>query len=99
MADTRLTFYCTAADVDLIAEALREMTSRPVHVWSEQVFGLDFSDASAQESVTGQLDRRAIELAATRSTAQTLIDRVAALPRKAPVRWHLTPIEAEGRLS
>ena len=98
MTEVKLTLYCAASDADAIAELLKGATERPVHIREELVFGLDFSDASTQEQVTGQLDRRSLDLLVRRDAIDGLIARIAGMKRTAPVRWLLTPVEAEGRL-
>lgn len=99
MTEVLLTVYCSQADAGLIATALRDATRHPVHQRDEIVHGLDFSDASTAESVVGRLDRCAIDVRVGDEAAQTLIDRLSALKRAAPVRWRLTPVLASGRLA
>jgi hypothetical protein len=99
MTEVLLTVYCSKADAGLIASTLRDATRHPVHQRNEIVHGLDFSDASAAESVTGRLDRCAIDVRIGDEAASDLIARIGALKRAAPVRWRLTPVIASGRLT
>lgn len=99
MAELLLTLYCGKGDAAVIAGALRDATRHPVHQRDETVHGLDFSDATAAESVTGRLERCAIDVRVEEDMAQSLIDLVAALKRAAPVRWRLTPVVASGRIA
>jgi hypothetical protein len=98
MPDVLLTLYCAGADGSLICDALRKATSHPVHMREETVFGRDFSDASTAERVTGRLDRRAIEVIVPQAGVEALIDQIESLKRMAPVRWHISPLLAAGRL-
>ncbi|MBN8817150.1 MAG: DUF3240 family protein [Sphingomonas sp.] len=98
MPDVLLTLYCAGADGALIAGTLRSATGRAVHLREETVFGHDFSDASTAERVTGQLDRRAIDVTLPEESVTSVIGAVERLNRAAPVRWHVTPLVAGGRL-
>jgi hypothetical protein len=98
MPDVQLTLYCAAADGLLIAQSVREATGRVVHLREEIVFGRDFSDASTAERVSGQLDRRAIDVLLAEEKVASVIAGVEALKRAAPVRWHVTPVISAGRL-
>lgn len=99
MAEVLLTFYCAGTDGPVIAEGLRTATKRPAHLRDETVFGLDFSDASTAERVTGRLERAAIEIEVPEEDVEALVARVGALRRAAPVRWRVSAIVAGGRLS
>lgn len=99
MADVLLTLHCAAADAEMIGEALRAALQTPVHVRTEAVLGLDFSDATTAERVTARLDRRAIELVLPEAdvpTALTALDRVR---RSGAVRWYTSPILERGRVA
>lgn len=98
MPDVLLTLYCAGADGALIAGTLRSATGRAVHLREETVFGHDFSDASTAERVTGQLDRRAIDVALPEESVSAVMSAVERLNHAAPVRWHVTPLLAGGRL-
>jgi hypothetical protein len=99
MPEILLTIYCSGADAAPIAALLRDATRHPVHQRDETVHGLDFSDATTAESVTGRLDRCALDVRVVEAAAQALIAQVGALKRAGPVRWRLTPVIASGRLA
>jgi hypothetical protein len=99
MPELLFTVYCSRVDAALIAAALRDATRHPVHQRDEIVHGLDFSDATTAESVTGRLDRCALDVRVEESAAKALIERVGALKRVGPVRWRLTPVIASGRFA
>lgn len=99
MSDVLLSLYCAAADGELIADHIGETQKTMVHLRAEQVFGRDFSDASAAERVTGQLRRCALEVIVPHDAVAPLVASINALGRAAPVRWHVTPILSAGRLS
>jgi hypothetical protein len=99
MPELLLTVYCSRADAALIATALRDATRHPVHQRDETVHGLDFSDATTAESVTGRLDRCALDVRVEEGAAKALIERVSMLKRIGPVRWRLTPVIASGRFA
>lgn len=99
MSDVLLTLYCAASDGQLIADHIGEARQTMVHLRSEQVFGRDFSDASASEQVSGQLRRCALEVIVPHDAVAPLVAGINALGRAAPVRWHTTPILSAGRLS
>ena len=99
MDDVVLTFYCAAAEADMIAENLSTASALPVHVRAEAVHGHDFGDAKISEQVLGQLARAAVTLEAPRATAEALVRTVAALRRGMPVRWVMVPVVARGRFT
>lgn len=99
MPDVLLSFYCARADGAAIADALREATHTPVHLRDELVFGLDFSDASTAERVSGQLNRCVVELTVAGDMVDTLVQRIADLKRAAPVRWQVAPVSQSGRIA
>lgn len=94
-----LTFYCARADQEAVSEAVREFCRGPVHLRPEQVLGHDFGDAGTAEQVIGELARIAIDVAVARDKADEVIAAVAHCRRKLPVRWHMTPLIARGRLA
>lgn len=99
MPEVLLTIYCNKADAAPIASAMLEVTRHPVHQRDETVYGLDFSDATVAESVSGRLGRCAVDVRVAEEEAQGLLDRIGAMKRAAPVRWRITPVIASGRLS
>lgn len=99
MPERLLTVHCGRADAAIIAAALRDLTRNPVHQREETVHGLDFSDATAAESVTGRLDRVSLEVRVAEADAPAIMAQVGALKRAGPVRWRLTPIIASGRFA
>ncbi len=98
MADMLLTFHSAAVDAAAIGDALRVALRTPVHIRSEAVLGLDFSDATTAERVTGSLNRSAIELIVDAGIIEDAIAIVAGTKRSGPVRWQTISIEARGRL-
>lgn len=94
-----LTFYCAPGDRDAVAEAIRALCANPIHLREELVIGLDFSDARTAEQVLGELDRAAVDVSVPQAEAEAVIAAVGASRRKLPVRWHITPLLARGRLS
>lgn len=98
MADALLTIYAGRADAGTLADALRTVARAPVHVRAETVFGLDFSDATTAERVTGALDRVAIDLIVDDADVPAIVASIAPLKRSGPIRWHSTPLAARGRL-
>lgn len=99
MADVLLTLHCAAADADSLVDAIRTATRAPVHVRAETVHGRDFGDAGAAEQVTATLHRCAIECIDDEAAIQAILTTVAATRRRAPLRWHLTPVTARGRIA
>lgn len=99
MADVLLTLHCAAADAELIGEALRTALQTPVHLRSEAVLGLDFSDATTAERVTARLDRRAIELVLPESDVPAALAALDRVRRGGAVRWYTGPILARGRIA
>ena len=55
MPEIMLTLYCSTADREIVAEALRTVTADPIHLRDEAVQGRDFGDAHAAEQVRGAL--------------------------------------------
>lgn len=98
MDEMLLTFHSASVDAPAIGDALRVALRTPVHLRSEAVLGLDFSDATTAERVTGALDRSAIELIVRAGTIEDAIGIVARTKRSGPVRWQTTAILARGRL-
>lgn len=94
-----LTILCAVADRAAILDALRGRARCPIHVRAEAVDGLDFSDASVGERVTGALDRLAIDLVVPAADARPLVDAAAAGNRRMPIRWRVTPVIASGRVA
>lgn len=98
MDERLLTFYCSTVDRELVADTLRALSTEPVHVRPQDVLGHDFSDAHAGEQVRGNLQRTAIELVTPANEIEALVAAVAASRRSRPVRWHVTPLIARGRI-
>lgn len=98
MAELQVRFYCASSDSDAVVAALRAVTTSPVHVRAEQVFGRDVGDARTAEQVRGSLGRVAIELTAADDALTTLVDAVAGARRARPVRWETSPITGRGRI-
>ena len=98
MDECVLTFYCATIDREVVADTLRALSSEPVHVRPQDVRGRDFSDAHAGEQVRGNLQRTAIELVTAATDVVALVAAVAASRRSRPVRWHVTPLLARGRM-
>ncbi len=98
MSDVLLTLHCAAVDTDSVIDALRQATRVPVHVRAETVHGRDFEDAHAHEQVTATLRRSAIELVASEAALPAIMAAVDAAKRRSPVRWHVTPVSARGRI-
>ena len=80
-----LKIVCATADRGAIVDALRTRARCPIHVRAEAVSGLDFSDASVGERVTGALDRLAIELVVPAGEAMSLVETAAACKLDIPV--------------
>ncbi len=99
MADVLLTLHCAAADAEMIGEALRTALQTPVHVRSEAVVGLDFSDASTAERVTARLDRRAIELTLPEADVPEALAVLGRIRRSSAVRWYTSPVLEKGRVA
>lgn len=99
MPELLLTVHCSRADAASIAAALRDVTRHPVHERDETVHGLDFSDATAAESVTGRLDRVSLDVRVEESAASAIVAQIGTLKRSGPVRWRLAPIIASGRFA
>lgn len=99
MPEVLLTIHCGRSDAASIGGTLRDATRHPVHQRDETVLGLDFSDATAAESVTGRLDRVALEVRVGEDAAQAIVAQIGALKRLGPVRWRLTPIITSGRFA
>ncbi len=99
MSNVLLSFACAAADGEPIVEALRAVSSAPIHVRDEIVRGLDFADAGTAERVTGALRRVAIELVVAEDDVPALVAAVEASRRRLPVRWMTLPVREMGRLA
>lgn len=97
MPELLLTIHCGRSDAASIGGALRDATRHPVHQRDETVHGLDFSDATAAESVTGCLDRVSLEVRVEEDAAPAILAQVGALKRSGPVRWRLMPVISSGR--
>src|SRR3546814_142213 len=63
------------------------------------VRGWDFGDASTAERVSGLLRRNALELIVDEDALGTLVDAVTQSKRSLPVRWHVVPVSARGRIA
>ncbi|UZK70581.1 DUF3240 domain-containing protein [Sphingomonas sp. S1-29] len=98
MAELLLTFHSAAVDASTIGDALRAAFRVPVHIRGEAVLGLDFSDATTAERVTGSLDRAAIELIVEAELLRDAIAVAARTKRKGPFRWQAIPIIERGRM-
>ena len=98
MDERLLTFYCSTVDRDVVAETLRALSDEPVHVRPQDVLGRDFSDAHAGEQVRGNLQRTAVELVVAASQVEGTVAAIAGCRRSRPVRWHVTPLMARGRI-
>ncbi|MEN2786886.1 DUF3240 domain-containing protein [Sphingomonas qilianensis] len=98
MAELLLTFHSATVDASAIGDALRVALRIPVHVRSEAVLGLAFSDATTAERVSGSLNRSAIELIVAAGALQDAVAIVARTKRSGPVRWQAIPLQARGRL-
>ena len=99
MADVLLTLHCATADADSIIDAMWTATRVPLHVRAETVHGRDFGDAGASEQVTATLNRSAIECIDDETTIETILGTLASARRRSPLRWHLTPVTARGRIA
>lgn len=99
MADVLLTLHCAAADAEVIGEALRAAFGTPVHVRTEAVLGLDFSDATTAERVTARLDRRAIEFVLDEPAVPEALAVLGRVRRSGAVRWYTSPVLAKGRVA
>jgi hypothetical protein len=98
MPEMLLTFYCAAADRQIVAEALRTATTEPIHLRDEDVHGRDFGDAGTGEQVRGALRRSAIDLIAQEDAVDGLVAAVEASRRAFPVRWQTVAIARRGRI-
>jgi hypothetical protein len=98
MSEVLLTLHCATADIESIVDALRCVTQAPLHIRTEDVRGRDFRDAGPAEQVTATLKRTAIECIEDEALIARLIEVVGAAKRRSPVRWHLTPVTARGRI-
>lgn len=99
MPEVLLTLHCAQADTESIIDALRGITQAPLHTRAENVRGRDFGDAGPAEQVTATLKRTAIECIEDEALIDRLIKVVGTAKRRSPVRWHLTPVTARGRIS
>lgn len=98
MAELLVIFHCGKADTEVLVEALRHLTTAPVHVRQEQVFGRDFGDARTGEQVRGSLERSTITITASISELDPLVAAVTHARRAMPVRWITVPISGRGRI-
>jgi hypothetical protein len=98
MPDMVLSLHCANADAEIIAAALRTISGAPIHLYDEAVLGRDFDDAGLGEKVTGRLRRTCIELLVEDTMIDDLIVAVRICRRRLPVRWHLVPVNRQGRL-
>ena len=94
-----LKIVCATVDRGAIVDALRTRARCPIHVRAEAVSGLDFSDASVGERVTGALDRLAIDLVMPAGEAISLVETAAACNRRLPIRWRVMPAISSGRVA
>jgi len=99
MPDTMLSLHCATADAEIIAAALRTISTAPIHMHNEAVLGRDFADAGLGEQVTGQLRRTCIELLVEDAIVDSLVEAARTCRRRLPVRWHAVSITAQGRLA
>ncbi|MEG8038596.1 DUF3240 family protein [Sphingomonas sp. LR60] len=99
MSIVLLRFAGAASDAEPIVEALRALSTAPIHLRDEIVRGLDFADAGTAERVTGALRRVAIELAVVEEDVPALVAAVEASRRRLPVRWMTLPVHDMGRLA
>lgn len=98
MAELLLTCHCASRDVEALIDALRAISTVPLHVRDETVHGRDFSDARTSEQVVGTLRRSAVELIVEESAVEPVLSAIAAAARRSPVRWHLSPVLRRGRI-
>lgn len=98
MSDQLLTFHCAAADREVVAQTLRDITHKPVHVRAEDVLGRDFDDASTGERVRGKLHFCAVEVVIAETEIQAAVAAIAGARRTRPVRWHAVAVSICGRL-
>ena len=99
MADILLTFHCASHDADSVTDALRAACDAPIHIAEQAVRGWDVGDASTAERVSGLLRRNALELIVDEDALGTLVDAVTQSKRSLPVRWHVVPVSARGRIA
>jgi hypothetical protein len=99
MPDILLTLHCAAADAEAIGEALRSALETPVHVRTEAVLGLDFSDASTAEQVSARLDRRAVEMVLPQAQVSAALDILGRIRRSGAVRWYTSAVLDKGRVA
>ncbi len=99
MPDMMLSLHCATADSEIIAAALRKISTAPIHLHDEAVLGRDFDDAGLGEQVTGRLRRTCIELLVEDLIVEDLIEAVGTCRRRLPVRWHTVCVAAQGRLA
>lgn len=99
MTDVLLTLSCATADADSLIDAMRTATRVPLHVRAETVHGRDFDDAGASEQVTARLNRSVIECIEDEATIETILRTLTSARRRSPLRWHLTPVTARGRIA
>lgn len=97
--DMMLSFHCSTADAEIIAAALRNISTAPIHMHDEAVLGRDFDDADLGEQVTGRLRRTCIALLVEDPIVDHLIEAVRTCRRRLPVRWHTVCVAAQGRLA
>lgn len=99
MPDILLTLHCAAADAEVIGEALRFAFETPVHVRTEAVLGLDFSDATTAEQVSARLDRRAVEMVVPEARLEAALETLGRIRRSGAVRWYTSPVLQKGRIA
>ena len=99
MSIVLLRFAGAASDAEPIVEALRALSTAPIHLRDEIVRGLDFADAGTAERVTGAMRRVAIELAIVEEDVPALVAAVESSRRLLPVRWMTLPVHDMGRLA
>lgn len=99
MPEVLLTLHCAAADSESVADALRIVTAAPLHMRGEDVRGRDFGDASPAEQVMATLKRAAIECIEDEGRIAELVEAAGKARRRSPLRWHVTPVLARGRIS
>lgn len=98
MTKVLLTLHCASADAEGIGEALRGISTAPIHLREETVLGTDFGDAGAGEQVTGRLRRTALEILCEDALMDDLIGAAGKARRRLPFRWNAIAIHASGRM-
>ena len=98
MAELLLTLHCAPDDAEAVVAALRAQVTVPIRLHEEVVRGRDYQDASIAEQVSGLLRRTGLSLLVDEAQLPLLVQAATAARRKSPVRWHATPIFAQGRI-